>query len=116
MATITPTPVRGAGAPGTLAVTVLTASDTLVYKPTQSQVLILRNDTGASKTVNIDGANATTISPTGYGGTISVAGGKDIVIADGASAFVRLSDIKAFLAGIIAITGGTGVEAMLIEQ
>ncbi|KAF2282425.1 hypothetical protein GH714_044110 [Hevea brasiliensis] len=86
----------------------MTASDTLAYKPTQSQVLILRNDTGASKTVNIDGANATTISPSGYGGTISVAGGKDIVIADGATSFVRLSDIKAFLAGTIAITAKRG--------
>ena len=116
MAIIAATSVRGAGGPASATVTVLTASDTLVYKPKQSQVLVLRNDTGASKTVNIDGDTSTTISPSGYGGTISVAGGKDIVIADGATSFVRLSDIKAFLNGVVTVTGGTGVEAMLLEQ
>lgn len=115
MATITPTSVLSRGGPFAPTVTTLTASDTLTYKPQTKQVLLLTNTTGTAVTVTIDGAGGTVISPSGYGGTISVASGKEIVVGANGSQAVKLSDISAFLQGVVAVTGGVGVTAILFE-
>lgn len=115
MATLTPTSIVNRGGPFVPTVNTLTASDVLVYKPSVKQVLILTNTTGSSVTVTIDGASGTVISPSGYGGTISVAAGKTIAVGANGSQVVKLSDISAFLQGVVAVTGGVGVTAVLLE-
>lgn len=114
MATIAPTSINQ-GAPFAPVVTTLTASDTLTYKPSTKQLLLLTNTTGTTVTVTIDGAGGTTISPSGYGGTISVAAGKTISVGANASQAIKLVDISAFLQGVVAVTGGVGVTAILFE-
>ena len=114
MATITPTSVNQ-GVPFAPIVTTLTASDSLAYKKSSKQILLLTNTTGTSVTVTIDGAGGTVIAPVGYGGTISVASGKTITVGANSSQAVKLSDISAFLQGVVAVTGGVGVTAILFE-
>jgi hypothetical protein len=94
--------------------TALGASDTLTYSSGGRQLLILRNPTGASVAVTIDGSAGTTISPSGYGGTVSVASGKTINVAAGATRCVNLDTISAFCQGTVAVTGGTGVYASIL--
>lgn len=115
MATLTPTSVLSRGGPFVPTVTTLTASDTLTYKPQTKQVLLLTNTTASPVVVTIDGDGGTAISPSGYGGTISVAAGKAITVAANGVQAVKLSDISAFLQGVVAVTGGVGVTAILFE-
>lgn len=113
MATIVETSVNQLG-DFAATVTTLTAADTFTYKSNANQILILRNGTAGALTATIDGDGATTITPDGYGGAISVSGGKAITVAAGATKAVRLDTIKAFLTGTISVTGGTGLEATLL--
>lgn len=114
MATITPTSINQ-GVPFTPASTVLTASDTLAYKPSTKQLLVLVNTTASPVVVTIDGAGGTTIAPAGFGGTVSVAAGKAITVAANGFQAIKLVDISAFLQGVVAVTGGVGVTAILFE-
>ena len=100
-------------APVTITRTTLGASDTLVYIPGSGQVLELFNTTAGLVTVTITGSGATTISPDGYGGTISVAAGKAIAVPASSTVAVNLDNIAAYLAGAVTLTGGTGVTAHL---
>lgn len=98
-----------------VAPTTLTASDTLVYTSAKNQVLYLSNPTAGALTVTIDGDAGTTISPPGYGGTVSVASGYDITVAAGGVQAVALSSIRSFLQGTVAVTGGAGLKAWIAE-
>lgn len=89
--------------------TVLGASDSLVYTP--GGVLFLFNTTASPVDVTIDGSGSTTIAPTGYGGTIDISAGKVITVGATATVAVQLDSIASFLAGTVAVTGGTGVTA-----
>lgn len=114
MATVTPTSMTGTG---TRAVTetTLTASDTLAYNPARNPVLVLRNGTGGALTVTIDGSGGTTV-PVGGVGDVSVAAGYVTpAIAAGEVHAIPLKSISAYLQGTIAITGGTGISASLLE-
>jgi hypothetical protein len=95
--------------PITVTRTVLSASDTLVYTP--GAVLELFNTTASPVVVTIDGSGATTISPTGYGGTVDISAGKAITVGASSTVYVQLDSIAAFLAGTVAVTGGVGVTA-----
>ena len=107
MANITQTSLRGNG-PVTVTTTPCSGtSDTLVYAPNTMQVLEIRNTTGGSLDVVIDGAGATTISPPGYGGTVDISTGKTITVPANDTVLVNLDSISAYLQGSIAITGGT---------
>lgn len=93
----------------------MTASDTFTYKAGQWQILILRNGTAGSLTPIIDGAGATTIPVQGVG-SVDVSAGYSVgAIAAGAQVAIPLDTIQAYLVGVIAITGGTGLSASLLE-
>jgi hypothetical protein len=113
MAVITQTNATDGGLATTLPRTVLSASDTLTYTAGSKQILVLYNTTAAAVTATIIGSAATTIAPAGYGGTISVAGGKAITVGASATVLVELDDIQSFLQGTISITGGVGLTAHL---
>ena len=106
---------RGVSTPTTLTKTVLSAADTLVYKPTVSQALFLYNTTAGSLTATIDGNAGTTISPRGLGGTVDVSAGKPIVVAAGELVMVDLQSISAFLQGTVNVTGGATLTAWILE-
>ena len=101
--------------PVNLTKTTLTASDTLTYVPGGSQMLSLYNTTASIVTVTLVGTAPLTLSPAGYGGTISTAGGKAIAVPASGWTNLELDDISAFLAGTgaVTVTGGTGVVAAL---
>lgn len=114
MATITPTNMLGAGARA-ITETVLGASDTFTYNAAKNPILLLRNGTAGALTVTIDGAGGTTV-PVGGVGNVSVAAGYATgSIAAGAMHAIPLATISAYLAGVIAVTGGTGISASLME-
>jgi hypothetical protein len=105
--------VKDSGAPTTVARTVLSASDTLTYTQGAGQILALYNTTASLVTVTLTGSAVQTITPPGYGGTISTAGGKAIGVPASSTVFVDLDDIFAYLQGTVTVTGGTGVTAHL---
>lgn len=114
MAAITQTiPATAVNGPVNITRTVLGASDTLTYNQGSKQQLFLFNTTAAAVNVTITGSLATTISPEGYGGTLSVAGGKVITVPASGSTLVDLDDLSAFLVGSVTLTNGTGLTAHL---
>lgn len=113
MAVITQTFATDGPNAATLVRTTLSASDTLTYTAGSKQVVIFYNTTASAVTATITGSAATTITPAGYGGTISVAAGKAIVVGASATVMVELDDIFAYLVGSITITGGVGLTAHL---
>jgi hypothetical protein len=114
MAVITQTSsVKGSGIPAQLARSVLTASDTLTYSQGSRQVLILFNTTASPVPVTLTGSAATTVTPPGFGGTVSVAAGKVVTVPASSTTHVELDDIYAFLQGTVTVTGGTGLTAHL---
>lgn len=114
MATITPTSMGGSGA-RTVATTTLGASDTFVYNASRNPVLILDNVTGGALTPNIDGAGGTIVPVAGLG-SVSVASGLTLAsIAAGAKVAIPLATIEKYLQGVIAVTGGSGIKATLLE-
>lgn len=115
MATITATNVNQSGVV-TIAETTLTGTlDTFTYRSGVKQTITFRNPTAGALTPVIDGAGSTTIAVDGIG-TIDVSSGFAIgSIAAGGVKSVRTDSIYAYLAGTIAITGGTGLVATLVE-
>lgn len=114
MPVIAATSMQGAGKRA-VTVTTMTASDTLTYKSGQGQILILRNGTAGPLTPIIDGAGSTTYPVQGVG-SIDVSAGYSVgAIAAGAQVAIPLDTIRAYLVGVIAITGGTGLSASLLE-
>lgn len=114
MATITATNMRANGA-ATVTETTLTASDTFTYTESKRPVLILRNASGGALTVTIDGADGTTVSVPGIGAVTVSSGYSTGSIANGATVAIPLNAIKHYLQGVIAVTGGTGISASLLE-
>lgn len=95
--------------------TTLTASDTLTYNPQKRQLLLLQNTTASPVNVTIDGNGGTTISVPGLG-TVDVSAGRVITVPANGQQAVMLSAISAYLQGSVAVTGGTGCNAMLFEM
>lgn len=114
MATIAATNMQGSGSRA-LVKTTLTSSDTFTYEPAKNPVLLLQNVTEGALTVVIDGAGGTTVDVKGYG-SVSVASGYSTgSIAAGDSVAIPLESIAAYLKGVIAVTGGTGIAASLLN-
>ena len=114
MATIAATSLKSI-APVTVTETTLDGTDTFTYDASKKQYLILRNPTAGALTPNIDGDGATTQYAVGVGNvdltggfTFASIGVGDVVVTD-------LDDIKSYLSGTIAMTGGTGLVASLLE-
>lgn len=113
MATLVSTNLQNSNGPVTVTRNVLSASDVLVYSA--GQILELFNTTASPVVVTIDGAAGTTISPTGFGGTIDISAGKAITVPASGTVAVKLDTISVFLQGTIAVTGGVGVTAHLYQ-
>lgn len=112
MAAITATSLTGSGA---RVVSVLTAgaSDTITYQP--GDVLLINNVTAGALTPLIDGAGGTTWPAPGIG-NVSVSGGLTLSsIAAGAMVAIPLDTIKAYLQGVITITGADSAELSLLR-
>ena len=114
MATITPTNMTGSGTRA-VALTTLTASDTFVFNPDRDPVLVLRNITAGALTVTIDGAGGTTVPVAGVGNVSVATGYSTGAIAAGVEHAIPLNSISAYLQGTIAVAGGTGISASLLE-
>lgn len=96
--------------------TTLTASDTLTYVPGAGQELYLYNTTGSPVVVTIDGAGGTSVPVTGAGSsTFSVAAGLAVTVPANDFTLVKLDTIPAYLTGAVAVTGGTGVVAIIVN-
>ena len=101
MATIVSTNTKESGVVSITETTLTGTLDTFAYKPNSKQRLILRNAT----TVGIEGV-----------GSIDISGGFSVgSIAAGAVKSINTDSIGKYLAGTIAITGGTGLVAVLME-
>ena len=93
----------------------MTASDTFTYEPGTRMVLVLRNPTAGALSPVIDGGGATTVPVPGVGGLDISAGYAVGAIAAGATVAIALDSIREYLVGIIAVTGGTGLVAVLLK-
>lgn len=115
MATIVATITSGTGRVS-LTETILTGTlDTFTYKAGVRQRLTLRNDTAGALTPVIDGSGATTVNIDGAG-SFDISGGFSVgSIAAGGVVSINTESISKYLAGTIAITGGTGLVAILME-
>jgi hypothetical protein len=113
MATLAKTNINVAGAftPTKLS---LGSSDTFTYTPGTNSILVLYNTTASPITVTIDGASGTTVPVPNTGATLDVSAGIAITVPANAYKAVRLDTISAYLNGTIAMTGGTGVDAVLL--
>lgn len=115
MATITATSMQGSGKRAVTLVTLTGTADTFTYVPSANPVLIMRNGTGGALTPIIDGAGGTTVPVAGVG-SVDVSGGYAVgSIAAGAAVAIPLKTIEAYLQGVIAITGGTGLVCSLLH-
>jgi len=115
MATIVATDMTGSGARAVTETTLDGATDTFTYNSSTRSILILRNDTAGALSPVIDGDGATTVPVSGVG-SVDISGGYAVgsIAAAGVEA-IPLDTIKEYLAGTIAITGGTGLVAQLLE-
>lgn len=106
---------KGSSAPVNLTRTTLTASDTLSFVQGAGQVLHLYNTTASIVNVTLVGTAPTTLTPDGYGGTVSTAAGKVVAVPASGWTVVELDDIWAFLtgSGVVTLTNGTGLVAAL---
>jgi hypothetical protein len=114
MANIVSTTLQGLGV-RTVTRTTLTASDTFTYNQGREALLILDNVTAGALTVNIDGADGTTVPVAGIGNVSVASGFTTGSIAAGACVAIPLDTIFQYLQGVIAVTGGTGIKATLVE-
>ena len=89
--------------------------DTFTYAQGKGQTLIFRNDTAGALSPIIDGDGATTVSVKGVGQVDVSAGYAVGSIAIGESVTISTESISEYLAGTIEITGGTGLDAQLLE-
>jgi hypothetical protein len=115
MANIVATTLQGAGS-RVVTRTTLTASDTFTYNATRDATLILDNITAGPLTVTIDGAGGTTVPVPGIGDVSVAAGFSTGSLAAGVCVAIPLDSIFQYLQGVIAVTGGTGIRATLIEH
>lgn len=111
MSAITQNTFAGVNGPVNLTLTTLGASDTLTYASGTSQKLFLYNTTASPVVATLVGSTATTVSPAGLGGTVSVAAGKAITVPASGATLVNLDVVSGYLLGNITITGGTGLLA-----
>jgi hypothetical protein len=111
IASLTPPAAGGSFA---AAISTLTSSDTITFNAGKKQLLVLRNPTGGSLTLKIDGDGGTTVAVNGIG-PVSVSGGYDIVVGAGLSVAVVLGTIKHYCKGVVTLTGASGMMAQLFN-
>ncbi|MEY2655414.1 MAG: Salicola phage CGphi29 [Pseudomonadota bacterium] len=96
------------------ALTTLGSSDTITYSPSRKQLLVLRNPTGSTLTLTIDGDGGTTVPVDGIG-SVSVSSGTTIAVPAGESRAVVLSTIRHYLQGVVTLSGASGMIAQLFD-
>ena len=94
--------------------TTLSSSDTITFAANRRQLLVLRNPTGGSLTLKIDGDGGTTVNVPGVG-VVSVSGGFDIVVGAGLSRAIELSKISAYCQGVVTLSGASGMVVQLFN-
>jgi hypothetical protein len=115
MPAITATTLTGLGKRA-VTETTLNGTDSLVYDQSKTPILVLRNPTAGALSPVIDGNGGTTVNVNGIG-VVDVSGGYAVgAIAAGAAVAIPLVTIREYLQGTIAITGGTGLVASLLEH
>lgn len=93
-------------------------SNTLTYSASAKQVLYVRNASGSSVTLTLDGADApSTVKVPGTGAAYNTAAGASITVAAGATVAIPLGNYRAYLVGAVtlAVSAITDVTAWLIE-
>ncbi|MCK2149531.1 hypothetical protein MYE70_10680 [Marinobacter alexandrii] len=114
MAAIVATDMKGFG-DREVTITTLAGTDSFTYDASKNPVLILNNVTAGALTVTIDGDGASSVTVPGAG-TFDISGGFPTAsIPIGAVYAIPLNSIGVRLAGTIAVTGGAGIEASLLE-
>lgn len=114
MAAIASITAPAAGGAFAAALTTLTASDTITFRPQRKQLLVVRNPTGGSLTLKIDGDAGTTVNVAGVG-PVSVAAGYEILIPAGQARAVVLGTISAYCQGVVTLTGAVDAIAQLFD-
>lgn len=89
------------------ALTTLTASDTITYDDRFTNFLVIRNPTGGSLTLNIDGDGGGTVNAPGLG-PVNVGSGFSIAIPAGEARAINLATISQYLRGVVTLTGASG--------
>ena len=114
MPAITATSIVGNGK-AAVTETTLNGTDSLTYREANKPILVLRNPTAGALSPVIDGNGGSSVSVAGIG-SVDVSGGYAVgSIAAGAAVAIPLITIREYLKGTIAITGGTGLVATLLE-
>lgn len=93
-------------------------TNTLTYNPAAKQTLFVRNASGASVTLTLDGADGpSTVKVPGTGSTFNSAAGASIAVAAGATVAIPLGNYRAYLVGAVTlgVSLATDVTAWLIE-
>jgi hypothetical protein len=98
------------------ALTTLSASDTITIAPGKKQLLVIRNPTGGSLTLKIDGDGGSTVNAAQLGlGSVTVSAGYDIVVGAGLSVAVVLGTISAYCQGVVTLTGAATCVVQLFD-
>lgn len=114
MPAITATSIAGSGK-AAVTETTLNGTDSLTYREGNKPILVLRNPTAGALSPVIDGDGGSSVAVAGLG-TVDVSTGYAVgSIAAGAAVAIPLITIREYLKGTIAITGGTGLVASLLE-
>jgi hypothetical protein len=92
----------------------LSSSDTITIDTSKLQLLNVRNATGSSLTLKIDGDGGTSVSIPGLG-AVTVSGGYDIVIPASESRAVVLSSISYYTQGVVTLTGASGAKIQIFN-
>ncbi|MEP2955528.1 MAG: hypothetical protein ABJN39_09325 [Sulfitobacter sp.] len=116
MVTIAATRLDGIEETSVIETTLTGTSDTFVFDRSRRQTLILRNATAGALTPTLTGSDAGTVTLGGIGDVDLSTGWSPGAISVGGVIAVRPVDIKKYLAGTIAISGGTGLVAVLLEE
>lgn len=97
--------------------TTLTTSDTLVYKPDKTQLLIIRNPTGGALSPEIRGSDAPTSYPVSGIGEVDTSSFHDFASIPASEVrMLRLGTISKILAGAtVTLTGAENGIAQLLE-
>jgi hypothetical protein len=114
MPAIAATSIAGSGK-AAVTLTTLNGTDSLTYREGNKPILVLHNPTAGAISPVIDGNGGTTVAVQGLG-SVDVSGGYAVgSIAAGACVAIPLITIREYLKGTIAITGGSGLAAALLE-
>lgn len=94
--------------------TVLTGSDALSFDARRQQLLVLRNDGGASAALHLVGDEAGVLDVRGYG-PVDLADGLPIEVPAASTVALVLGSVYEFARGTVRLVGGDGVVAQLLQ-